>query len=211
MSDFNPKVKALELAQLGGGTAAEVVARANVYNAFLSGTAAPANPANPKAGAATGTAANKGANATPAGAPKAAAGAPKAAAAAANPKAAAAAGAPKANGATAPKANGAAKAGAANAQAVPGDTKAPGGANTYNDVVAALCRVREKINKDEALSILSTDGGGVKSVRDLKPALYDAVVEGCNAALSDEGAPEGSAEFDTGTDQPASDELGLPA
>lgn len=207
MSDFNPKVKALELAQLGGGTAAEVVARANVYNAFLSGTAAPANPANPKAGAATPPAAGKGANATGPKAPAAGAN-PKAAG---SPKAAAAGANSKANGATAPKANGAAKAGAANAQAVPGDTKAPGGANTYNDVVAALCRVREKINKDEALSILSTDGGGVKSVRDLKPALYDAVVEGCNAALSDEGAPaDTGAEFDTGTEQPATDELGLP-
>ena len=55
------------------------------------------------------------------------------------------------------------------------DTKDPNGKNTYKDVVDALKAVKNAQNKDAALAIMK-NVGGVDSVRDLKPALYDAVV-----------------------------------
>jgi hypothetical protein len=211
MTDTTPnhKLSALQLAIHVGGTPDEVVKRATVYHAYLSGAAQSAAGATPgpKTTATTGaTPGPKGATPGPKGATTAAPG-PKAGATTAAPG-------PKAGATTAapgPKAA-AAKAGPANAQAVSGDTKAPGGKNTYQDVVNALCKVREKITKDEALKVLAEDGGGVKSVRDLKPALYDAVVEGCDNALSAEGGAEasGGVEFDDPTASPPTDELGLP-
>lgn len=207
------RAKALEIAaQHGGEKPPEVVARANAYHAFLTSTAA-AKPAatagapGPKAPAAE---ANKGANATPPAGkattkPGAAAGAaakPGAAAAAAKPAAgkpaAAATGKPAAGK---PAAAAKAAAGQPTGAAVPADTKAPGGKNTYADVVAALRNVQQAKSKDDALAVLAKAGGGTKSVRDLKPANYDAVVAACATALD---APT---ETETETD-PLDDGLG---
>jgi hypothetical protein len=210
MSDaptMNPhKVKALELAVQAGGESAAIVARATAFHLFLTGNAASPPPA---AGAKTATpptgAAGGGKPADKPAAPKAAAGAKAPDKPAAPKPAAPAAGAPKA---TAAKPGAGA---AASASAVPGDTKAPGGKNTYDDVVKALCDVRAKQGKENAIAILKEDGG-VGSVRDLKPALYDAVVEGCRNALEGEG--EGGAAADTTTEDltagPQLDEFGMP-
>jgi len=191
------RTKALELAIQGGGTHAEVVTRANAYHAFLTGeatgkpaaAAAQTTAANPKPAAA-----DKPAAATsgkPAAAPKAtpAPGTKPAAAPkpnAASPKPAAAAAAPKAAAAAAPGA------------APKGDTKDPKGNNTYDDVVAALQKVMRSVPGDNqkhdkgrtlAYEILAAKGGGVKGARDLKPALYDAVVAGCEAAVNSAAKP----------------------
>lgn len=197
------KSKALELANAHPATPDEIVKRAVAYHAFLSGTtAAPkatAAPAAPKAGA-------PGTSTTPKApaAPKAGA-APKAPAA---PKAGAAPKAP----AAAPKAD--AKAGAS-AQPVAADTKAPGGTYTYADVVAKLREVQGNagLGRDKAFEILAAKGGGVKSVRDLKPTAYDAVVEGCDAALNEGDPPEhtgGGTEVEDPTATPELDDLGMP-
>lgn len=222
------KIKALELANHVGEKPGEVVARATAYHAWLSGAAAApagAGAANKPAGATTAAGTTKpgataGATGTATTKPDPKAEAAKKAAAEAAKKAAEAA-KKAATDAAAKEAKAgkgaAAKPGAANAQSVPGDTKAPGGKNTYQDVVDALCKVREAVGKDTALKILADDGGGVKSVRDLKPALYDAVVEGCENEISGEGGAAeddgtggaAGAEFEDPTAQPEVDELGL--
>lgn len=213
MTDLSPtKTKALELSIHVHGTPQEVVARAAVYHAFLTGSAAAAAAA-PAASAAS--AGGKPAAVKPdaAAGGKPAGGKPTAGKPDAAPKTEASkADAPKTEAPKpAPKAT-AAKAGAS-AQQVPADTKAPGGKNTYADVVEALRKVKDKTTKEDALAILKEDGGNAASVRDLKPALYDAVVEGCENALSGEGEDEsgagGEAGFEDPTAQPDRDELGL--
>lgn len=173
----------------------DVIARAIAYHAFLSGGGAVA--ASKAATTANPSGATKATETKPD--PKTAASSNKAAASKAESKPDAK---PAAKPAAAPK-------GGANAQAVAGDTKAPGGKNTYQDVVNALCKVRDKNSKNDAVKILAEDGGGAKSVRDLKPALYDAVVEGCENVLSEEGVETGAAdpgdEFDDGTGGNSSD------
>jgi hypothetical protein len=182
------KAKALELAVQAGGEPAKVVERAHAYHEFLNGKG-PGKPAGATA-AQTPAATTKSAAATT-GKPAAAttgkpAAAPKATPAAGTKPAAA----PKA-GAAAPKA--AAAAAAAPGAAPKGDTKDPKGNNTYDDVTAALQKVMRSVAGDNdkrekgralAYEILSAKGGGVKGVRDLKPALYDAVVAGCEAAVA---------------------------
>lgn len=223
MSD--QKTKALELAIQGGGTAAEVVARATTYEGFLSGTKpaagaaattkAPATP--PPAGKATTAKANATGAATGAGKPNGAtppAGKPNGAAPAAAKPAAAKAATPGAG---------------ASAQAVPSDTKAPGGVNTYADVVNKLRDVMTKFTdpaspnagRVKALGIL-TETGKAKSVRELKPALYDTVVTALDAALTEGEAadaedalgdpPEhtgGGLDVEDPTAQEPRDELGM--
>ncbi len=215
MSDIavNHKIKALELAVQAAGTptAADTVARATAYYAFLAGTVAPA------AGATTGAAgANKnpatGANTTKpgAGTSPAKTAAEKAAEKAAD-KIAADKAAAKANKGAAGATAGAktpAAGGATGAPVAP-DTKAPNGKHTYADVVEALRKVRDKSSKDDAVAILVEDGGGAKSVRDLKPALYDAVVEACENTLNADGAGDASGPVEDGTEQAPRDELGL--
>jgi hypothetical protein len=186
MSDL--KTKALELAVQTGGTPDEVVKRAASYHGFLNGEAtATAATTKPNKPAATGgqkettkdttaqTQTAKGA-ATAGGKPNGAG----AATAAGKPNGASA-------GAAATGKPAGAAAGNANASPIPADTKAPGGTHTYADVVATLTKVRDKATKEECFKILAEDGGGAKTVRDLKPALYDAVVEACNNVLADEG------------------------
>lgn len=62
-----------------------------------------------------------------------------------------------------------------------------------NKVVVALQEVMRSVPDDNAkhdkgralaYEILATNGGGVKNVRDLKPALYDAVITACGAAVA---------------------------
>jgi hypothetical protein len=171
------KAKALELAVQAGGEPAKVVERAHAYHEFLNGKAT-GKPAG-AAAAQTTTATPKPAAATtgkPAAAPKATPAPGTKPAAAAKP------------GAAAPKAAAAAAPGAA----PKGDTKDPKGNNTYDDVTAALQKVMRSVPGDDkkhdagrklAYEILAAKGGGVKGVRDLKPALYDAVVAGCEAAI----------------------------
>jgi hypothetical protein len=200
---LNPaKVKALELAQQSAGTPDDVVKRAHAYLGFLSGSTAAA-PAGAAAGkpAATAPAGGKPAAAPAGGKPAAAAtkpaeGKPTAAAtkpaAEGKPAAAPAGGKPAAAG----KPAGAGATGAA----VASDTKAPGGTYTYADVVAKLREVQNDpdLGRDKAFAIMAGAGGGVKSVRDLKPVNYDAVVTGCNNALNGEGdnGGEGGVEVD---------------
>lgn len=187
------RMKALELANQIGGSHTEVVSRAHAYHEFLNGKG-PGKPAG--AAAAQTPAATAKPTAATTGKPAAAATTGKPAAA---PKATPAAGtkpaaAPKA-GAAAPKAAAAAAPGAA----PKGDTKDPKGNNTYDDVTAALQKVMRSVAGDNdkrekgralAYEILSAKGGGVKGVRDLKPALYDAVVAGCEAAVTGAAAPK---------------------
>lgn len=212
----NPnKIKALELANQHTAEPAKVVERAQVYHAFLAGTAAPA--AGATTGGATTTKATVGAGAgAGAGANKNAAGAnnnkPDAAKAAADKKAAEKVIADKAaaDKAAAAKPKADAAKGAPTGAAVPPDTKAPGGKNTYADVVNALRKVKDKSSKEDAVAILVEDGGGAKSVRDLKPALYDAVVEACNNVLEADGAEAAAGgQVEDPTAQPERDELGL--
>lgn len=215
---YTSRHRALELANGTNGSPEEVVKRATAYHAFLTSTAAPANPAAAGGGAKTSTPPKDGAPGTTtkaagASAPgkadakaadaKPAAGKPAAAKPAADKKpaaAAAAAGKP-----------------AANAQAVPADTKAPGGTYTYGDVVAKLREVQTKLGTPEgrtkAFAILASAGDGVQSVRDLKPAAYDAVVEGCDAALVESDPPEqtgGGTVIEDPTATPELDDLGMP-
>ena len=163
---------ALELANTKGGTDAEVVARAHAYHSYLTGTtAAPAaKPATGAQGSKPATTAT--AKATPAAGTKPAATTKPGAAAPKTPAAK-----PATPGAEKP--------------APKGDTKDPKGNNTYDDVVAALQKVMRSVPGDNdkrdkgrklAYDTLAAAGGGVKGVRDLKPALYDAVVTACNAA-----------------------------
>ena len=193
------RTKSLELAIQGGGTHTEVVTRANAYHEFLTGKAtgnltgiATGKPAAAVAAQTTATTPKSGAATTgkPAAPPKATpapgtkpAAAPKPGAAAAKP------------GAVTPKA-------AAPGAAPKGDTKDPKGNNTYDDVVAALQEVMRSVPGDNkkhdkgralAYEILAAKGGGVKGARDLKPALYDAVVAGCEEAAKGAAAPKAAA------------------
>lgn len=199
MTDATPlnphKVKALELAVQAGGETNTIVARASAFHLYLTGNAAaPAAAAGPKAPAAGAAGAAKPADAPKApGASKPGAAGAKAPAAAAGPKTPAA-------GAKAPAAAGAKPAAAkpdaakppASAAPIPADTKAPGGTFTYGDVVGKLREVQHApgLGKDRAFAILAAAGAKVTSVRDLKPANYDAVVTACSAALNPEAAEE---------------------
>jgi hypothetical protein len=171
------KLKALELANAhpAGGSHDVVVARAGAYHAYLTGGAA----TKPATTGAAKPATDKPAKATPAAGTTTAAAKPGAA----QPKP------------TTDKPKPAAAAGAAK-PATPGapanDTKDPNGKNTYEDVVAALQKVMRSVpgdndkkdkGREKAYAILAEKGNGVKGVRDLKPALYDAVVDACEAAV----------------------------
>jgi hypothetical protein len=174
------RVKAMELAVQAGGSNTELLERAKTIHSFLTGAGAGKTAATPEAAVATGKTA-----AAPRATPTAGT---KATPAAAAPKGAASA-APKGAASTAPKA----AASAASTGAAPkGDTKDPKGNNTYDDVTAALQKVMRSVPGDSdkhdkgrklAYEILAAKGGGVKGVRDLKPALYDAVVAGCEEAI----------------------------
>jgi hypothetical protein len=214
------KAKALELANIAGGSHAEVIARATAYHGFLTGTAAPkaaaATTAAPKTGGATTTAPKATPAAGAAQTSKPGAAAPKTTPAAGTaPKAAATAAAPK-GATTAPKAA-AAKPGAA-APMPPGDTKDPNGTHTFSDVSAALQSVvnsglNPKASKEDqaaardtgkaaAYVILDKTGGGAKSVRDVKPALYDKVVKPAAAPAAQEAADD----FGAPADPPVTDD-----
>ena len=202
MSDAAPsldvhKAKALELAVQAGGEPNKVVERANVYHAFLSGKTAAAPKAAAAATATTAAATTKPAGDKPAKATPAAGTKP----AAAKP------------GAAAPKA----------AETPKGDTKDPKGNNTFDDVKAALQKVMGSLPNDPkhekgkalAYEILAAKGGGVKGVRELKPALYDTVVAACEEALKPKAtaaaAAEPSADFEDETDPPEETGGGLSA
>jgi hypothetical protein len=203
---------ALELANNQGGEPAKVVERANTYHAFLTGKTAAAAAAAPAAGTQKPTTAPK---ATPAAGTQTAASSKPGAA---TPKTGTAATAPKAT--AAPKATTAPKTGAAAnaAGAAPkGDTKDPKGNNTYDDVVAALQKVMRSVKGDNdkrdkgrklAYDLLAQHGGGVKGVRDLKPALYDAVVAACDAAVNPKAKPAAAPEPDDLGGAPEADDLG---
>lgn len=228
---INHKIKALELANQHTAEPADVVKRATAYHAFLSGAAAPAagatagaTPPKTTAGATAGATPPKTPAAGAAGAAKpGAAGAAnkpaanKPAAGAAKPGAAGAANKPAAGAAKTPAA-GAAKAGAAkpgagaSAGAIPGDTKAPDGVHTYAEVVAKLREVSGEggVNRDAAFKILD-DNGGAKSVRELKPANYDAVVAAAEALLAGGGEAAGAADDDLLGDPPEQTAGGLAA
>ena len=220
------KAKALELANIAGGSHAEVIARATAYHGFLTGAAAPkaaaATTAAPKTGGATTTAPKATPAAGAAQTSKPGVAAPKTTPAAGTaPKAAATAAAPK-GATTAPKAAAAAKPGAA-APMPPGDTKDPNGTHTFSDVSAALQSVvnsglNPKASKEDqaaaretgkaaAYVILDKTGGGAKSVRDVKPALYDKVVAACEAAVKAAKAKPAAAP----AAQEAADDFGAPA
>ena len=134
--------------------------------------------------------------------PKAAAGgAPKpdaaAAKAAADTKA-------KAEAETKARAAAAATAAAAKAAAAPkgtapvAGTKAPGGKFTVDQVRDKIREVATNpgLGRQSASDILDQDGGGVKSVKDLKPENYDKVYEACQVALQSEGSAPAEPEDD---------------
>ena len=78
-----------------------------------------------------------------------------------------------------------AKAAAPAANGMPSDdTKDPNGKNTFGDVVAALRKLNKAQGKDVALAVLAKAGGGVGTVRDLKPPAFDAVVGAVEQALN---------------------------
>lgn len=225
---LHPKYAALDLANRHLGESAEkIVQRAHAYHEFLSDAAVKAT-----AGGATTKTETKVADkpVDTAAADKAAADKKAAAAAAAEKKGAAekaaaekkvAAEKAAAEKAAAAKTTTKTAAGATGA-AVAADTKAPGGKNSYADVVAKLREVQntEALGRDKAFEILAGKGGGVKSVRDLKPTAYDGVVAGCDAAIAalsgdDLGDPPehtagGLNAEDDPTAQPEVDELGMP-
>lgn len=176
------KAKALELAVSAGAPGAphaQVVERAKAFHEFLTGKPDTSGAATTKV---TAPAAKPGAQ----GAAKPAT-------------------APKATPATGAKTPAPAKAGAATPKAgadapPPGDTKDAKGNNTFDDVKAALLKVMRSVPGDNdkhdkgrklAYDVLATHGGGVKAVRDLKPALYDTVVAACEQATKPKakGAP----------------------
>lgn len=203
------RVKALELATVAGGPPADVVARASAYTAFLRGTTP---------GATTPGGATTKATAAPKDDAKATAAA-KAAATAAGKANGATAPTGKANGATPPKGAAAAAKGGVPAQP-PSDTKGPGGAHTYADVINKLRAVLGAENvaatpeerRVKAFGVLATRGGGVKIARDLKPTLYDAVVKGCDALLATPKQAAAPAEdFDSLGDPPEHTGGGLAA
>ena len=200
------KAKALELAVQAGGEPVKVVERAHAYHEFLSGKAT-GKPAGAAAAQAAPAALKPGATTTgkPAAAPKATPAPGTKPAAAPKP------------GAAAPKPAGA-KPAAAGA-APKGDTKDPKGNNTFDDVTGALQRVMRSVTDDNtkrdkgralAYSILAAKGEGVKKVADLKPALYDAVVAGCDAAIAGAGAPKVAAPAKVVAPTVVDDDLGGP-
>jgi hypothetical protein len=78
-------------------------------------------------------------------------------------------------------------------RAVPPSAPVPPATPPYNKVVDALQKVMRSVPGDNtkhdmgrtrAYEILATNGGGVTGVRDLKPALYDAVIAACEAAVA---------------------------
>ena len=78
-------------------------------------------------------------------------------------------------------------------KSIAGDTKDPNGIHTYDNVVAALRRVMVSVKGDnknndagrrQAYAILAGVGDGAKNVRELKTALYDAVVFACETAAA---------------------------
>lgn len=188
----DPRLHALIVAHDGGHPVEAVLDRAKRYHEFLTGgatvkAAAPAAGGWPTTASATAGKASAAGKAPAAGKP---------------------ATAPAASGK--PAAGKTPAAGAAKVQP-PSDTKDPQGRNTYGDVVKALQAVNTKINKATALDILIKAGGGVMHIRDLKPALYDTVVEAATAAISDEAADAGLDPADAGLDPvagPETDELG---
>lgn len=196
------KAKALELAVQAGGEPAKVVERANAYHEFLSGnrTGKPAGAAAAQAPAASAkpTAAATG---KPAAAPKA------------TP-------APGTKPAAAPKPTAAAPKPTAAGVAPKGDTKDPKGNNTFDDVTGALQKVMRSVTGDNtkrdkgralAYSILAAKGGGVKKVADLQPALYDAVVAGCEEAAKGAAAkPAAAADASKAAATVVEDDLGGP-
>lgn len=169
----NLKVKALELANQHAEPHASVVARAESYHSFLSGTATA--PAATKA--ATPPAANKPATGAPATKPATAP-------AGAKPSATPPAGAKPAAAAAKPAAAPAASSGA---------TKAPGGKHTQAEVRALIQKVaiRPGEGNQAARDILSESGGGVATVSALKPEFFDAVFEACQNILAEGGAGGG--------------------
>ena len=183
------RIKALELAIQAGGTHAEVVTRANAYHEFLLGKTT-SKPAGAAAAQTTTSTAKPAAAAT--GKPATAATGKPATASKATP-------APGTKPAAAAKPGAAAPKAAAPGAKPKGDTKDPKGNNTYDDVVAALQKVireavpgdTQKHDKGRALAyeILAAKGDGVKLVSNLKPALYDAVVAGCEEAVKNGKKP----------------------
>jgi hypothetical protein len=188
------RVKALELANQHAAEPAKIVERANAYHGFLVGAAAATTaPKTNGAAAPATTAAPKTTTAAAAAGPKAGA-----TTAAAKPAA-------KPGAATTAKPGAAttAKPGAATT-AKPG-AKAPTTPIPMTDVMTALRNVMNS-NPDKeagrvtARAILQNEGK-VTAVKDLKPDLYKAVIDACNAALAKTtaaaaAAPE--AEFDSG-------------
>ena len=70
-------------------------------------------------------------------------------------------------------------------------TKAPGGKHTVEEVREKIREVatNASLGRQSATDILDADGGGVKTVKDLKPENYDKVYEACQVAIQTEGSP----------------------
>lgn len=159
MSD-DPKHRALELANIhGGGTAAEVVARASAYHAFLTGSGGGAPSGKPAAKPAAQPATQAAKPAAPAAKPAGTAAA-KPAPQAAKPAALA---------------------------AKPKSAAPPAQVGKYSiDHIRAIIQKVVKapgLGKQAAAELLDTEGG-VKRISDLKPADYDKVYEACENELS---------------------------
>lgn len=196
------RTKALELAVQIVGDPSIIIARAATYYEFLTGTTAAVKTT-------TTAAAVKDGSTAKAVAAKAAT--PATGKAVAATKAPTAATAGKAAATKAPT--------AAAAAAPPGNTKDSKGVHDYNEVVAALQKVMRSVPNDNekrdagrklAYEILAAKGGGVKGVRDLKPPLYDAVVAGCEEALTPKEVPAAESEDELG-DPPEETGGGVPA
>lgn len=177
MSDPELKVKALELSNQHAATPDEIVARATVYHAFLSGAnaAGKATPPTGKPGA-TGAVTN--------GKPGATAGKPGTPAPTGKP------GATAGKGATPPTG----KPGAGKPA-----TKAPGGKHTVDEVRGLVRQVSttEGLGKQSALDILDEEAG-VQNVTNLKAEDYDKVYEACVVALNGAGVTLEGSEPNTG-------------
>jgi len=74
-------------------------------------------------------------------------------------------------------------------------TKGPGGKFTVEQVRDKIREVATNANlgRQSATDILDQDGGGVKTVKDLKPENYDKVYEACQVALQSEGSASAGA------------------
>lgn len=199
------RTKALELAVQVVGDPSIIITRATAYHEFLTGTVVKTT---------TTAAAVKDGSTAKAVAAKAATPATGKAVAATKAPTAATAGKAAATKAAATKAPTAAA-----AAAPPGNTKDSKGVHDYNEVVAALQKVMRSVPNDNekrdagrklAYEILAAKGGGVKGVRDLKPPLYDAVVAGCEEALTPKEVPAAESEDELG-DPPEETGGGVPA